>query len=71
MSHKQNPPRQDRRNTGRAPVKRHVEPCVGTEKAAPGFFNPTMQSGKRQRAGLQAGMANARARNKEIINGKA
>jgi hypothetical protein len=64
MSHKQIPPRQDRRGIGRAPVRKHDAPCVGTEKA-PGFFNPDMPRGKRQRAALQASMANARAKQRE------
>jgi hypothetical protein len=33
MSHKQNPPRQDRRGKGRAPVMPHAgKPSVGTRK---------------------------------------
>lgn len=69
MSHKQIPPRQDRRSVGRAPVRKHDVPCVGTEKAAPGFFNPDMPRGKRQRAALEATMANARAKQRSQNNG--
>lgn len=58
MSHKRNPPRQERRGNGRPPVRRHDAPSVGTE--APGFFNPEMPKSKRQRGALQAAMYNAR-----------
>ncbi|AWO88236.1 hypothetical protein ABIE85_007108 [Bradyrhizobium diazoefficiens] len=60
MSHKQNPPRQDRRSIGRAVVRKHEAPSVGSETAAPGFFNPDMARGKRQRAALEAAMYSAR-----------
>lgn len=69
MSHRQNPPRQDRRSLGRAAVRKHDVPSVGTEAAAPGFFNPDMPRGKRQRAALQAGMYNARAKQRSEANG--
>ncbi|QPF91476.1 hypothetical protein [Bradyrhizobium commune] len=64
MSHRQNPPRQDRRGIGRAPVRKYAPASVGTE--APGCFNPTMPRSKRQRAALQAAVYNA---NKRTPNG--
>jgi hypothetical protein len=62
MSTKHKPPRQDRRNVGRAPVKRHVgKQSAGTDKPAPNdFTNPDC----RMTAGMQAGLFYSRAANR-------
>lgn len=59
-------PRQDRRKIGRAPVRKHNAPSVGTE--APGFFNPDMPKSKRKRAALEAAVYNSN-RNRTPTNG--
>jgi len=68
MSHKQVPPRQDRRKAGRSSVKRHAAAAgVGTEGNT--IFNPPEPKSKRERAGLQAGLYNARKKQRNANNG--
>lgn len=66
MSTRQKPPRQ---NAGRAPIRKHAVPSVGTEKTAPGFFlNPPLPGSKRKRAALEAAVYNAN-KNRTPTNG--
>lgn len=47
-------PRQDRRNVGRSPVKRHARvPSACTEADAPAFFNPPYKPTAAQAAALE------------------
>lgn len=56
MTTRQKPPRQ---NAGRAPIRKHGAPSVGTDQTAPGFFNPPMPRSKRKRAALEAAVFNS------------
>ena len=58
MSHKSNPPRQERDSN--SPVCRHQEPSVGTEPNS--FLDPTVNV--QDRSGLQAAGAYSRAANR-------
>lgn len=50
-------PRQDRRNVGRAPVKRHVAPSVGADS----FHNPVRKTTAQESAALDIARAKNRA----------